>query len=164
MKSGDAEPFDRRFQALGPVIDRVFDLHAVLTALIGLSWANIPRTQRATLADAFRRYAVSSYVANFHSFDGQSFEIEPDVRDLSGGAVVVRTRLLRRDKKPVELDYVMRAGTSGWQIVDVLTDGSISRVAVQRSDFRQLLRGGGPAALAAGLERKVANLAGNMQG
>ena len=40
----------------------------------------------------------------------------------------------------------------------VLSDGSISQVAVQRSDFRGLIASGGAPALQAGLERKVANL------
>jgi phospholipid transport system substrate-binding protein len=79
--------------------------------------------------------------------------------------VVVRARLIRQDKSPVELDYVLRAGPTGWQVVDVLTDGTISRVAVQRSDFQQLLQSGGvAAALTAGLQRNVANLSGSMQG
>jgi phospholipid transport system substrate-binding protein len=116
------------------------------------------------LSAAFRRYTVSSYVANFNSFNRQRFEILPDTRAVGSGAMVVRTRLIRPDESPVELDYVMRQGPAGWQVVDVLTDGSISRVAVQRSDFRELLASGGATALAAGLERKVANLSGSMQG
>ena len=40
---------------------------------------------------------------------------------------------------PTPLDYVMRQGEKGRRAVDVLLDGSISRVAVQRSDFRSLL-------------------------
>jgi phospholipid transport system substrate-binding protein len=51
----------------------------------------------------------------------------------------------------------------GWQAVDVLTDGSISRVAVQRSDFRGLLMAGGVPALTKGLEHKVALLSGGTQ-
>jgi phospholipid transport system substrate-binding protein len=46
----------------------------------------------------------------------------------------------------------------------VLTDGSISRVAIQRSDFRELLMAGGVPALTAGLERKVTNLWGGIRG
>ena len=52
----------------------------------------------------------------------------------------------------------MRNGQSGWKAVDVLADGAISRVAVQRSDFRQLLANGGAPALAVALQQKVANL------
>jgi phospholipid transport system substrate-binding protein len=164
MKYGDAVSFDRRYQVLAPVIERVFDLNAVLAASVGLSWASIPDAQKTTLASAFRRYTVSSYVANFNSFNGQSFEILPGTRAVGNGEVVVRTRLIRQDKSPVELDYVLRSGPAGWQVVDVLTDGTISRVAVQRSDFQQLLQNGGVPALTAGLQRKVANLSGSMQG
>jgi phospholipid transport system substrate-binding protein len=42
----------------------------------------------------------------------------------------------------------------------VLADGAISRVAVQRSDFRSLLMRGGAPALAASLQQKTADLGG----
>jgi phospholipid transport system substrate-binding protein len=44
--------------------------------------------------------------------------------------------------------------------VDVLAGGSISRVAVQRSDVRRLLESGGGDALLASLQRKTADLSG----
>jgi phospholipid transport system substrate-binding protein len=46
-------------------------------------------------------------------------------------------------------------------VVDVLLDGTISRVAVQRSDFRGTLAHGGVPALIASLERKVRDMAGS---
>ena len=162
MKSGASASFDGRYHALEPVIEQVFNLDAVLAASIGLSWATMPDAQKAELAAAFRRYTVSSYVSNFNSYNGQSFAILPAVRPVGNGEAVVQTQLIRTDDSPVKLDYVMRQTPAGWQVVDVLTDGSISRVAVQRSDFRQLLMSGGVPALAAGLGRKVASLSGGM--
>lgn len=162
MKAGQGTSFDERYHALAPVIDQVFNLDAVLAASIGLSWASLPAEQKAQLAAAFRRYTVTSYVSNFDSYNGQSFAILPATRTVPNGDVVVATQLTRPDKSPLRLDYVMRRGPSGWQAVDVLTDGAISRVAVQRSDFRGLLVAGGVPALAAGLERKTANVTGSM--
>jgi ABC-type transporter MlaC component len=52
----------------------------------------------------------------------------------------------------------MRNGPAGWKAVDVLADGSISRVGVQRSDFRHVLASGGVPALTVALRQKVANL------
>ena len=164
MRSGSTMSFARRYQMLAPVIDRSFDLNAVLAASVGLTWARIPDAQKTTLAAAFRRYTVSSYVANFNSYNGQRFDVLPDTRTVGSGQVVVQTRLVRPAQSPVKLDYVVRSGPAGWQIVDVLMDGTISRVAVQRSDFQQLLRSGGVAALTSGLERKIGNLSGSMQG
>jgi phospholipid transport system substrate-binding protein len=160
MKAAGNTPFAERYRALAPAIEQVFNLDAVLAASIGPSWATLPPAQQAVLVTAFRRYTVSSYVANFNSYNGQSFQVLPATRIVGNGEVIVQSRLLRTDGSPVALDYVMRRFPAGWQIVDVLTDGSISRVAVQRSDFRGLLVGGGVPALAAGLERKVASLAG----
>jgi phospholipid transport system substrate-binding protein len=54
----------------------------------------------------------------------------------------------------------MRQANGPWQVVDVLLDGTISRVAVQRSDFRHLLTQGGSAALVVSLQSKAAQLSG----
>lgn len=164
MRAGGRTPFAERYRALAPVIERVFDLDAVLGRSVGLSWANLPPAEKATLAAAFERYTVSSYVSNFDSYDGQNFQVSPAVRQVGDGEVVVRSQLSRANGSPVTLDYVMRRGPAGWRAVDVLMDGSISRVAVQRSDFRELLATGGVPALAASLQNKVANLSGGMVG
>jgi phospholipid transport system substrate-binding protein len=164
MKAGESSPFDDRYRALAPVIERVFDLDAVLAASVGLSWATLPAEQKAALGTAFRRYTVSSYATSFNSYNGQSFQVSPTLRTLGNGGVVVNSRLQRADGSSVALDYVMRRTPAGWQAVDVLSDGAISRVAVQRSDFRALLSSGGTPALVAGLEHKVANLSGGAAG
>jgi phospholipid transport system substrate-binding protein len=164
MKSGGSTPFEDRYRALAPVIEQVFDLDAILAASVGLSWATLTAAEKASLAPAFRRYTISSYATSFNSYNGQSFQVLPTVRALGNGEVVVNTLLRRADGSSVALDYVMRRGPAGWQAVDVLSDGSISRVAVQRSDFRSLLRSGGTPALVAGLEHKVANLSGGVAG
>jgi hypothetical protein len=43
--------------------------------------------------------------------------------------------------------------------VDILLNGTISRVAVQRSDFRTLVAGGDPAPLLASLRSRAVSLA-----
>jgi phospholipid transport system substrate-binding protein len=52
----------------------------------------------------------------------------------------------------------MRDDSAAWRAVDVLLEGSISRVAVQRSDFRKILANGDTDALIASLRRKIADL------
>jgi phospholipid transport system substrate-binding protein len=157
MKAGPATPFGQRFGMLAPVIDHAFDLAAVLQESIGASWAILPSEQQTMLTDAFRRYTVASYVNSFDGFDGQRFEIAPNTRTV-GTQQVVQTQIILRSGASHALDYVMREGGSGWRAVDVLADGAISRVAVQRSDFRRLLVRGGPQALADSLRSKSSDL------
>jgi len=162
MKAGRSTPFAQRFAALAPVIEQTFDLDAVLAASVGLRWSDLPGDDKARLLAAFRRYTVASYAANFDNYTGQTLQVSPDARSVGNGEVVVKTKIIAADGSSNQLDYVMRNGPSGWRAVDVLADGSISRVAVQRSDFRHLLTSGGVPGLLGGLQQKVSNLSGGM--
>jgi phospholipid transport system substrate-binding protein len=162
MKAGRGTPFSQRYTLLEPVIEATFDLDAVLAASVGLAWVGMPRDQQAQLLATFRRYTVASWAANFDNYTGQSFQIAPAVRSVGDGEVIVATEIVGSDGTRHRLDYVMRNTAAGWKAVDVLADGSISRVAVQRSDFRRLLNNGGSPALMAGLQRKVASLSDGM--
>jgi phospholipid transport system substrate-binding protein len=158
MKAGQGTPFDTRYATLAPIVDQTFNLDAILQQSIGFTWASIPQDQKTLLEQAFRRYTVASYVNSFDSFNGQRFDVSPETRPTSGGEQIVQTKIIPVSGDSHELDYVMRASDGKWRIVDVLADGSISRVAVQRSDFRHLLSRGGPQALADSLKTKSANL------
>ena len=160
MKSGKQTDFGRRFQALAPEVDQVFDLHSVLAVSVGPGWANLSADQQNRLLDTFRRYTVASYVANFDSYAGQSFTVSPDARPLDASRVVVQSRITPINGDSTELDYVMKQTPLGWKVVDVLAAGSISRIAVQRSDFRHILSNGGGDALVTSLQRKTADLSG----
>ncbi len=157
MTAGPGTPFPRRLDILGPVIDRTFDLAAILEVSVGASWSALPPEQQQMLAQAFRRYTVASYVNSFDIDNGLRFEVLPGTRAI-GSEQVVQTRIIPKAGETHELDYVMRQGPLGWRIVDVLAEGSISRVAVQRSDFRRLLARGGAQALADSLNSKSADL------
>jgi phospholipid transport system substrate-binding protein len=164
MKAGAATPFATRAATLGPVIDRVFDLPTILRESVGPTWASLPGDQQTSLEAAFRSYTLASYVNSFDSYDGQRFEVSPDTRSLPNGEQVVRTRIIPVRGDSHQLDYVMRRIDGGWRVVDVLADGAVSRVAVQRSDFRRLLTRGGAPALLSQLQQKVADLSGGAMG
>lgn len=160
MRAGREVPFQQRFDMLDPVINQVFDLQGILRVSVGLSWDGISPDQRAALMTAFRRFTVATYVANFDSYNGQQFEVSPAVRR-SGQDEIVSTTLISGSGEQHRIDYVMRQVGGAWRASDVLLDGTISRVAVQRSDFRSLLNRGGAPALIASLQTKVASLSNN---
>jgi phospholipid transport system substrate-binding protein len=151
--------FQQRFDQLTPVVDRVFDLDAILRASVGLRWPSLDEMSRRALFTVFRAFTTASYTANFNRDSGERFQVLPETRT-SADDLIVETRLLPANNDPVSINYVMRSGAMGWQIVDVLLNGSISRVAVQRSDFRALLASGSAAPLIDSLRRKVADLSG----
>jgi len=164
MKMAEQTTFNLRFQALAPVVDQAFNLRAVLAVSVGGGWVSLAPDQQSRLLDAFRRYSVASYVANFDSYAGQRFMVSPDVRSLGADRVVVQSRIMPISGAATELDYIMQQTAASWKAVDVLVAGSISRVAVQRSDFRRVLANGGSDALLASFQRKTTDLSGGASG
>lgn len=162
MQEGQGVPFTQRYNQLAPTIEATFDLDEILQVSVGPSWSTMTPDQKALLQAAFRHYTIASYVNSFDSFNGQRFEISPQTRALPSGEQVVDTKIVPASGDTHVLDYVMRQGPHGWRVVDVLLDGTISRVAVQRSDFRSLLARGGAVALAKSLREKTADLSGGV--
>lgn len=158
MRQGQSTPFPQRFDTLAPVIDSTYDLDIVLRVSVGPRWATLDENARRALSTAFRRFTVATYVANFDSYEGEHFEVLAGLRS-SGADQIVSSRIVPAKGDVVRIDYVMHQA-DGWRIVDVLLDGTISRVAVQRSDFRSLLAQGDAEALIASLQRKTADLSG----
>ena len=149
--------FQQRFDRLAPVIDRVFDLDTILRTSVGPRWTTLDETARHALFTVFRTFTIASYTANFDKNSGERFEVLPQAR-ASGDDLIVESRLIPANADPVRIDYVMRGGPMGRQAVDVLLNGTISRVAVQRSDFRSLLASGSATPLIDSLRQKVADL------
>src|SRR5262252_9634729 len=132
MKAGKTAPFRQRYEMIAPIIGRTFDLDTILRQTIGARWTALPADQQTSLEDAFQRYTIASYVANFEGYSDERFEIAPVVRP-AGRDRIVETRIVTASGQAHVLDYVMRQVGGGWKVVDVLADGAVSRVAAQRS-------------------------------
>jgi phospholipid transport system substrate-binding protein len=161
MKAGKAASFRQRYEMISPIVSRIFDLDIILRQAIGPRWASLAPDQQTALGDAFRRYTIASYVSNFDGYSGEQFEVVPVVRAV-GGDRIVATRIVSPSGKVHALDYVMRLEGGGWKIVDILAEGSISRVAAQRSEMRSLLADGGSTGLLVSLRQKTAELSGGI--
>jgi phospholipid transport system substrate-binding protein len=157
MKAGNSVPFLERYNILSRVVDNTFDLPEILRRCVGSSWSTLAAPEQAELLEVFQRFTVTSYIASFNSYAGQRFEIEPSTRAV-GNDVVVETHLVPPNGEPSRLDYMMHAKGNNWRVVDVLLDGTISRVAVQRSDFRRLLAGHDSSNLISSMQQKIASL------
>ena len=158
MQAGKRTPFAQRAAMLLPTIQRTFALDVVLASSVGPRFAALAPADQANLLAAFTDFTVASYVANFNGFSGEQFPVGPQTRAV-GADQVVHSQIVPKSGDPTTIDYVMRQTPAGWQVVDVLLDGSISRVAVQRSDFRSLLSSGSAAPLIASLRKRAAALA-----
>lgn len=160
MKQGKATPFAQRASELAPVLEAALNIPTILRLSVGPSWNGLPPAEQQRLLAVFTQYTIATFVESFDTYDGQTVTVFPNPRPLSDGAQVVRLEIIPRNGvDPHAIDYVMRRAPDGtWKATDALADGTISRVAVLRSDFAGLLARGGARALEASLQQKTAAL------
>jgi len=156
MKDGRTLGESGRFTELEPVIRRSFDIASMARLAVGPTWASLPEPQRREMTESFGRYISAIYAERFDSYDGQRFEVVGEQPAPSG--FMVRSRIIKANGDPVEVDYLMRPSGSGWLISDIYLDGAISEVATRRSEFSAILRKDGIDGLIAALNRKTDSL------
>jgi phospholipid transport system substrate-binding protein len=159
MKLGNAGGFGGRAKLIAPAVEAAYDLPGILRTVVGLRWSALSTADQAKLMTAFRAFTVANYAANFSSYDGQTITVAPPDRTL-GSSTIVHT-VIQSGGDSNKIDYVLRQVDGSWKIEDVLLDGTISNVAVQRSDFQRTLASGGVAALVSELDQHAATLASN---
>ena len=147
--------FAQRAQLLAPAIDQAFNLQVVLQNSLGLRYRTLPETQKQQLLDQFRQFTIARYVSNFAPGGTDRFQVDPVATPSPvAGDQIVHTRIVAGGSSTT-VDYVMRRGSAGWQVVDVLLNGNISQVAVQRADFGSSLTSGDATPLIDSLKKKT---------
>ena len=160
MKDGRTLSESGRYARIEPVVHRLFDLPLMSRLAIGASWSTLSSAQQQVAITAFGAYIAATYADRFDIYSGQRLEIVGQQPSSSG--IIVKTRIVKSNGEPVNVDYVMRQNDGAWQISDVYLDGTISQLATQRSEFGAILRREGFDGLIATLQRKVKFLGGNL--
>jgi len=155
-KAGSSVPFEQRLSTLTPAVDQAFDLPTVLRTSVGLRYNSLPTDQKQKLLDVFREFTVARYVSNFTNNSQDVLQVQPTARPSPYGSdQIVQTTIGSPSGSVTKVDYVMRRTPQGWRAVDVLLDGHISQVAVQRSDFGSTVATGDATPLIESLKKKI---------
>jgi phospholipid transport system substrate-binding protein len=156
MKAGKAAGAEGRYKLIAPTVEAAFDLPSMLRVAVGPDWTKIAPEDQSALTAAYRKYAIANYAKNFDGYNGQKFDVSPDIQ-VRGADKVVKTTLTGGGAN-VALTYRMRDQGAGWKVIDVFYNGSISQLATQRSDFASTLSSGGAKALVAKLNAQTDKL------
>ena len=160
MKDAETLGYDGRFERLEPVISELFDIPFMAEKSIGRHWKTVEEENRARLLTTFERFTVANYAGRFTGYSGQHFETFREVTS-KYGTILVYSRLISENGETVQLNYRLRpAKDDGWRIIDVLLNGTISELALRRSEYSSLIRREGFAALISALNERIDDLAG----
>jgi len=159
MKQAEALGFEGRYQRLEPTLRRTFDFDFMAEKACGRYWRSLGEADRERMRAIFARFTLSTYASRFSGYSGERFEIEseaPAPRD----TVFVRTQLVRSDGEDnVEINYRLHRTASGWRVIDVLLRGTVSELALRRSEYSSVIKRDGFEALISTLQGKIADLA-----
>ena len=158
MKSGRTLGGSGRFAQLAPVIRSSFDVASMARLSVGPSWTGLSEAQRQEVTESYARYISAIYADRFDSYNGQKLEVTGEQPAPFG--LLVKSRIIKSNGEPVEVDYVMRQNGESWLIADIYLDSAISEVATRRSEFGTILKTQGVDGLIAALNRKADMLTG----
>ncbi len=160
MKDAKTLGYGGRFKRLEPVINELFDIPFMAEKSIGRYWKTIDEENRARLLATFERFTVANYAGRFTGYSGQFFETLKEEAS-KYGTILVYSRLVSADGETIQLNYRLRpAKDDGWRIIDVLLNGTVSELALRRSEYSSLIRREGFAALMSALDDRIDDLAG----
>jgi phospholipid transport system substrate-binding protein len=158
MKDAEQLGYHGRYQMLEPVLNRSFDLDFMARKSVGRHWKNLDEANQQRWLQTFERLTTANYAGRFDGYSGQSFETlgeEPAAHE----TVVVRTKLVLPDDDDVQLNYRLHQNGESWQIVDVYLNGTVSELALRRSEYASVLKRGDFDTLVAQVDQRVADLA-----
>ena len=158
MKQGKQLGYQGRYTKLDPAIEKAFHLPVMGRIAIGPQWNQLTPDQQQRAIDAFHRFTVANYAAQFTSYDGERFEVGKE-GPATNDNLIVETRLIPSSGESIRLNYLMRKYERGWRIVDVFLDGTISEVARRRAEFTSVLGRDGIEGLIRMINQKTESLA-----
>jgi phospholipid transport system substrate-binding protein len=157
MKSAETLGYQGRYTQLTPIVAEAFDLPFMARKTVGRHWKKLPECDQTRWIEAFGRLTTATYADRFEGYSGESFRTdaeEPAIHD----TMMVLTTLTRPDDEDVQLNYRLRRTGDGWKIIDIYLDGTVSELALRRSEYSSVLKREGFENLVSTLDGKVADL------
>jgi len=149
--------FDERVAYLMPVMDESFDLEFMSAKSVGRQWKDLSEVDQRRWQQKFSELTVSNYAGRFVDYSGEMFSTlgeEPAARN----TVMVLTRLDVPGDEAVDMNYRLRKGRDGWRIIDIYLKGTVSELALRRSEYSSTLKRDGFEKLASAIDKKIAEL------
>lgn len=155
MQSAETTDAASRAATLAPTLRDTYDYGRMARAASGRAWREADADAQAAMVEAFAAYSAAVHANRFDGYGGERFEIlgtEPG----PGGTTLVNTRIVKSDGEAVPIGYVIAETTGGPRIADVLLNGTVSEVALRRSEWSSIAGREGLGGLAQALRKKAA--------
>jgi len=158
MKDAKGLGYQGRFTRIVDVIPHTYDIGFMARLTVGRrQWKKLSEADQARWLEIFQRLMAANYAGRFTDYDGHRFETLGD-EPAGSGTRLVRTQLVIPGDEDVQLNYRMREEDGEWRIIDVFLNGTVSEVALRRSEYAAVLKRDGVDELFSVVEQKIEEL------
>ena len=157
MKEAKTIGFQGRVDRLSPLMADTFDLDFMASKTVGGHWRKLSDADKERWIQTFARITVCNYAGRFTGFTGEEF-VTVDVEDGKRGQRLVLTKIVLPEDEDVQLNYRLRKTDAGWRVIDVYLNGTVSELALRRSEYSSALKREGFEELVASIETKIEDM------
>lgn len=158
LKDAETLGYGGRVAKLTPAVEAAFDVHFMAEKSIGKHWKALSDADKARWVALFTEFTAANYAGNLTRYSGQRFDVhgeEPGQNDTT----VVRTTIVDPGGENTEMNYRLHQTPAGPKVVDIYLKGTVSELALRRSDYTSLLERDGFQALVTSVRGKIDDLA-----
>jgi phospholipid transport system substrate-binding protein len=157
MKHARELGFEGRIDRLTPLMSEAFDLDFMASKTVGRHWRSLSDQDKQLWAETFTRFTTANYAGRFTGYTGEAF-VTLDVEDAARNTRLVLTKIVVPGEEDVQLNYRLIERDGDWRIIDVYLNGTVSELALRRSEYSSALKREGFEQLVASIETKIADL------
>jgi phospholipid transport system substrate-binding protein len=157
MKHAKQLGIQGRIDQLTPLMSRTFDLEFMASKTVGRHWRKLSDEDKIRWVETFKEFTCTNYAGRFTGFTGEEF-VTTGAEDAASETRVVLTKIVIPDEDDVQLNYRLIQRDGVWRVIDVFLNGSVSELALRRSEYSSTLKRDGFASLVRSVEDKIADL------
>jgi len=131
------------------------DFDTLSRLVLARNWNRLSDAQREEFTREFKRHLSLTYGRNVDNYRNERVNITGDRKETRGDWTV-NTKIVRGGPDDILVNYRLRQKEGTWRIIDVIIEG-VSLVSNFRSQFQEILSGGGPERLIDLLRQKNAS-------
>jgi len=158
MKEAEELGYVGRFDRIAPVVQSCIDQEFMATKSIGRHWKKLTADEQKRWLKTFADLTVANYAGRFKGYSGERFTLDGE-EDAPHDTKLVKTTLVLPDDDDVVLNYRLHETESGWKIIDIYMNGTVSELSLRRSEYSSKVKREGFEVLIAAVEEKLADFA-----
>ena len=149
LKATKDDPAARRSR-FAELARRDLDARTIAALVLGRAWRSADAAERQRFSDVFEEHLITTYARRFDSYAGQRLEVLG--QKPAGDDVLVNSKVVGTDGKPILVDWRVRQKDGNWRIIDASVEG-VSMVVTWRNEFAAVIQQDGLGGLIARLEK-----------